>query len=142
MGFAHEFLHGEVFGFLLLAGPEQFADFGQRLGGAFVGVVVGLAGPDGTLVELYSLVRCAAEDHGAHAAVADGQGVGPEFGGLVVPESEGGWLGDRGGPRGKDGERHYSQFFHKKKKGRGRYPARRCTLNLALDRDREPDRGW
>ena len=76
---AHELLHGEVFGFLLLAGPEQFADFGQRLGGALVGVVVGLAGPDGTLVELDALVRGAAEDHGAHAAVADGQGVGPQI---------------------------------------------------------------
>ena len=92
-----------------------------------MGVVVGLAGPDGTLVELDALVRGAAEDHGAHAAVADGQGVGPENGGLVVPEGEGGWLGDRGGPRGKNGERHYSQFFHKKKKGGGVSPPFKCT---------------
>ena len=79
---AHEFLHGEIFGFLLLAGPEEFADLRQRLGGALVGVVVGLAGPDGLLVELDAFVGGAAEDHGAHVAVADGQGVGPEVGGL------------------------------------------------------------
>ncbi len=121
--FAHELLHGEVFGFLLLSGPEQFADFGQRLGGALVGIVVGLARPDGTLVELYSFVRCAAEDHGAHAAVADGQGIGPENGRLVVPESEGGWAGrPRRPPRARMASATTVSFFINRKRA-GRYPA-------------------
>ena len=53
---AHELLHGEILGFFLLARPEQFADLGEVAAGAFVGVVVGLAGPDGVFVELDALV--------------------------------------------------------------------------------------
>ena len=57
-----------------------------------MGVVVGFAGPDGLLVELDAFVRGAAEDHGAHAAIADRQGVGPQIGGLAYQRVRGdGW---------------------------------------------------
>ena len=89
-------------------------------------VVVRLARPDGVLVELYAFVRSAAEDHGAHVPVADRESVGPQDGGLIVPESDGGLLGYRRSSRGKDGERHDSQFFHKRNWA-GMCPAPRCT---------------
>ena len=95
-GLAHELLHGEVFGLFLLAGPEQFADLRQVPAGALVSVVVGLTGPDGVLVKLDAPLAGPAKDHGAHAAVADGQGVGPDLCRLVIPE---GVLGEGGADR-------------------------------------------
>ena len=86
-----------------------------------MGVVVGFAGPDGMLVELDALVGGAAEDHGAHAAVADGQGFGPESGGLVVPESEGGSWADGGGAASKVASAR-RQLFHRDRAGREACP--------------------
>ena len=60
-------------------------------------VVVRLAGPDGLFVELDALVRDAAEDHGAQAAVAHRQGFHPELGGLAIPERKRSWAKRRGG---------------------------------------------
>ena len=93
--------------------------------GALVGIVVGLAGPDGAFVELDSFVRGAAENHGAHAAVADRQGFDPEVGGLFVPEGEG-IAANRGGSRGEEASAATVSFHEK---GRpGACPRYRLTL--------------
>ena len=96
-------------------------------------VVVRLAGPDGALVELDALVRDAAEDHGAQAAVADGQGFDPEIRGLAVPESERGLGAER-----HDGKRREedSTSFHEMGQA-GACPNQINSLPLP-----EPDRGW
>ena len=69
---AHELLPREGLGLALLALEEEAADFGQVLHGSLVGIIVGLAGPEGVLVNLQSLLGRPAEDHRAQAAVADG----------------------------------------------------------------------
>ena len=81
---AHELLLSQGLGLALLALEEEAADLGQVLHGPLVGIVVGLAGPDGVLVDLQSLLGRPAEDHRAQAAVADGQGLVPALRGGVV----------------------------------------------------------
>src|SRR5215470_10022099 len=90
---AHKFLHREVFGFLLFAGPEEFADLGQEFGRTGMLIFVRFAGPESVLVELEMFVRDASEDHRAEPAIADGKSVCPFFGGLFVPEGKGGVRG-------------------------------------------------
>ena len=71
---------------------------GAEIGGRF-------AGGEGVFVELEVLAAGAAENHGGEAAVADGEGVGPALGGLVIPEGErvaGGGESRRG--RGAEGD--------------------------------------
>jgi hypothetical protein len=51
----------------------------------------------------------AAEDHGAHFSVADGQGIGPQDGGFAVPEGQRGLLRDGGWRRGEKGQKETSR---------------------------------
>ena len=85
---AHELLPGQGLGLALLALEEEAADLGQELHGSLVGVVVRLAGPDGVLVDLESLLGRPAEDHRAEPAVADRQRLVPAHGGRVVAQGQ------------------------------------------------------
>src|SRR6266850_5411309 len=83
---AHEFLHGEVFGFLLFAIPKKLANLRQKLRRSFVLIFVRMTGPKSILVELQVFVRDAAEEHAAESAIADRKSFDPFLGGLFVPE--------------------------------------------------------
>ena len=77
---------------------EVFGDIeGAEIGGRF-------AGSEGVFVELELLTDGAAVNHGGEAAVADGEGVGPALGGLIIPECERVAGGGEGGGRERGGE--------------------------------------
>ena len=81
-----------------LAGGEVGLDGFDLVGaaGEVAGEVGGSAGPEGVFVELDVFLGDGAEDHGADAAVADGEGFGhPGFGGVGVGEGEVVGAGDR-----------------------------------------------
>ena len=85
---AHHVLRGEALGLALLAFEEELAHLGQILGGALVLIVLGLASPEGVLVELDALDVDAAEDHGAHPPVAHGQRLDPLACRPAVPQHQ------------------------------------------------------
>jgi len=85
---AHEFLHGEVFSFLLFAIPQKLANLRQKLRRSFVLIFVRMTGPKSILVELQVFVQDAAKEHAAEPAIADRKGFDPFLGGLFVPETE------------------------------------------------------
>jgi hypothetical protein len=70
------------------AGKEQLADLRERFERRGVVGILRAAGPEAVDVELQPLVRDAAEDHRADAAVPDRQRLLPLRRGLVVPERE------------------------------------------------------
>ena len=83
---AHAVLAGQALGLALLALEEKLPHLGQRVGGAEVLVVLRLAGPQAVFIELEPLDGHAAEDRGAHTAVADHERLLPLLGGPAVPQ--------------------------------------------------------
>ena len=89
LGNSDQLFIDELFGLAPLVLEDETAHFGQGAERGGVDGVVGTAGPEGILVQLQTLVFQAAEDHGAEAAVAHGNGLGPLLGRLGIPEDEG-----------------------------------------------------
>lgn len=87
-GLAHQRFGNQVVGLLPALLGYQAAHLGQGLAEPRVVCDVGPAAVEGVDVELQPLLGRAAENHGAQAAVADGQGLDPGAGGLVVPEGQ------------------------------------------------------
>src|SRR5581483_1829886 len=68
----------ECLGLCDVAGEEQFANARDGCGSfGVVAIAVGLAVPDGFLVQLETVEPWHAEDHGAQPSIADRQRVGP-----------------------------------------------------------------
>lgn len=88
-GVAHEVSAEQFVGFEVLSFKDQALDFGEDIVAAFDDGGVGAAGPVGVFVELESLFVDTAEDHGAEASVADGEGFVPFTGGGVEPDGVG-----------------------------------------------------
>ena len=114
VGFArarHDFRGGEIRRAGVVAGEDASADFGQRLPGGRLIVVVRAAGPDGVLVELQAFLGGAAKHHRGEPAVADGQRLDPLACGLRIPEKQ--RIGAaRSYEDGKKGETGGGEFFH------------------------------
>ncbi|OPZ95234.1 MAG: hypothetical protein BWY72_02207 [Bacteroidetes bacterium ADurb.Bin416] len=88
IGLRHDFCRSQVLSFLVLALKHQASDFGQGLQGIGTGIVVGRSGPNGFFVELNAIGHRSGKNHGAHTAVADGQGCIPVGGGLIIPQGQ------------------------------------------------------
>ncbi len=73
---------------VILLFQHQPAHFGQMALGVRIVPIARRARPQRVFIQLQPLRLHAAEDHGAQAAVADGQRVGPHDGGLFVPENQ------------------------------------------------------
>ena len=107
VGAALHMLGGQVLGFLVAALPNQLAHLGQVFQGLGVGVVVGLPGPDGLLVQLQPVGGHIAVDHGPQTAVADGKGLVPVLCRSVVPQQMlAGGMHRTGIERGEQDENH------------------------------------
>ena len=64
---------------------HQLANSGNPLGSLGIVVVVGIACPNGLLVELQMFLQRVAKHHGSQSAIAKGKGFGPKHGRTVVP---------------------------------------------------------
>ncbi len=89
----------------VVAREEGGADLGEGLESAGVVPIARSAGPEGGLVQLEPFAGDVAEHHGAEAAVAHGEGLGPGLGRAVVAQHERG-VGGEGGGRGGGGGGH------------------------------------
>ena len=74
------------FGVFLLA--KKAEDFGENSLCGRVVPVLAEAGPEGVFVELEPFGIDAAKNHGAEAPVPNRKSLGPQLGGLLVPEGE------------------------------------------------------
>ena len=86
--FGHHGSIDQVGRFLELFVVDQGPDPGQVIGATGIVGVVGRSGPQGVFVELQAFLGDAAENHGAQAAIADGQGFDPRTRRLGVPQGE------------------------------------------------------
>ena len=86
---AHQIPPEEMMRFDAAAGEKKIPDLGQLRRAALDHGRVGSARPIGFLVDLEPVGRDVPEIHRRHAAVADGQGVGPLVGRMIVPEERG-----------------------------------------------------
>ena len=86
VGTRHDVGVGQVLSLTVLALGDELAHPGQRGLGAGVEREVGLACPDGFLVELHTLHGGVSEHHAAQTPVAHGQCLRPCHGRAVVPQ--------------------------------------------------------
>jgi len=81
-------LPGEFRGPGKIAGKKSRAHLWQDFLRTGIVPVAGGPGPEGGFIELQVFGLDATKDHGAQPSVADGQSLGPMFGGLTVEETE------------------------------------------------------
>ena len=86
LGDGHQGFFRHNFRFCILSLPDQLPDGVQMGQGIGIDAVVERGGPESAVVEGVTVLHGAAEAHGGHVAVAQGQGAAPVYSRGAVPK--------------------------------------------------------